>query len=76
MTAGQVIETDVVIVGSGTVGVTAASEAREAGASVVVLEKVDRYWRMECRATYNIVHKLEPIPRLLQEVKKCRLDGE
>ena len=39
--ADQVVETDVLIVGSGAAGVTAAIEAREAGADVIVIDKSD-----------------------------------
>jgi len=41
MSTQQTIETDVAIVGSGASGVTAAIEAAEAGARVVVLEQED-----------------------------------
>ena len=39
MCAERKLETDVLIVGSGAVGVAAGIEAREAGASVILLEK-------------------------------------
>lgn len=41
MCAEQVVNTDVLIIGSGAAGVTAAIEAREAGADVIVLDKSD-----------------------------------
>lgn len=41
MCAGREINTDVLIVGSGGAGVTAAIEAREAGAEVIVIDKSD-----------------------------------
>ena len=41
MCAQRKLETDVLVVGSGAVGVAAVIEAREAGASVIILEKED-----------------------------------
>ena len=41
MWAEKGIQTDVLVVGSGAVGVAAGIEAREAGAEVIVLEKED-----------------------------------
>ena len=41
MCAEKSIHTDVLVVGSGAVGVAASIEAREAGAEVIVLEKED-----------------------------------
>ena len=38
----ETIDTDVVIVGAGMAGISAAIEAKEAGADVIVLEKLDR----------------------------------
>ena len=40
--ADETIDTDVVIVGAGIAGLSAAIEAKKAGADVVVLEKLDR----------------------------------
>jgi len=39
LAADQVVYTDVLVIGSGAAGVTAAIEAREAGAEVIVIEK-------------------------------------
>ena len=41
MCAEKSIQTDVLVVGSGAVGVAASIEAKEAGAQVIVLEKED-----------------------------------
>ena len=43
MTIGEAMSTDVLIVGSGAAGVTAAIEVREAGADVIVLEREDHF---------------------------------